>query len=162
MSILRTKAMRYIKIVGTVIGLLLGSAFSWCSADANSVEFCQLVENPAKYDGARISVIAVYSYGYEWQELTCMECRSKGKTWLTFHPEAIDKVRKQLKKAPRHQGIISGRFTGVFHGTGGPYGDGSFKYEFEVEGIFGIRTLARDWKTPLAHVGGCKELVPGK
>ena len=130
------------------------------SADVDRADLCELVESPVKYNGSRVTVRAVYNYGYEWQELVCTECRANGRTWFAFNPDAKDRIRKQLKKAPRHQGIISGRFTGVFHGTGGPYGDGTFRFEFEVEEVSDIHVLVRDWKTPLDQVGSCKSMAP--
>lgn len=120
-------------------------------AEKEQLRYCDLTENPEKYTGERVTIRAVYNYGFEWQELLCWECRNKGRTWLTFHPDFTDKLNKQLRKAPRHAGIIIGRFTGVFHGRGGPYGDGGYPFEFEVEEVSEVKVLVRNYKRPLSE-----------
>jgi len=88
-----------------------------------------------------------------------MECRIRGKTWLEFSTDSVERVRKQLRKAPRYQGIISGRFTGVFTAGGGPYGDGSYRIKFEVQDVTDVRVIVRDWKTPLSEKNGsCRDI----
>jgi hypothetical protein len=142
-----------------IISLLAGShGTARSSSGGQSLGYCELVENASKYSGSRVTVMAVYNYGYEWQEMLCMECRADGKTWLEFNTDAAKRIKKQMKKAPQGQGIVSGRFTGVFHATGGPYGDGSYKFEFEVEEVSDLRVLVRDWKSPLDRVGSCKSI----
>jgi hypothetical protein len=121
-----------------------------------TVQFCDLVQNPEIYDGQRVTVRAVYNYGFEWQELLCMECHIRGKTWLQFDSDTAKQVRKGLRKAPRHQGIIIADFTGIFHAKGGPYGDGSYRYSFEVEAVENMKVLAKCVTTSISAVGRCR------
>ena len=136
--------------------LLICPRATRASEGSEQVPLCDLVRNPAAYNGLRLSVKAVYSYGYEWQELLCTECRAEGKIWATFQTDAVGRLRRQLNKAPRDQGIVTGKFTGVFHASGGPFGDGTFRFEFVIEQAQQVRVLVRDWKTGLAEVGACK------
>ena len=71
----------------------------------DSVTFCDLVRNPDKYDGQEVSVRATYRYGFEWQELYCLDCKDKGKAWLEvpfdLDDAAIWPLRRCLLLIPR-------------------------------------------------------------
>jgi hypothetical protein len=71
----------------------------------DSVTFCDLVRNPDKYDGHEVSVRATYRYGFEWQELYCLDCKDKGKAWLEapfdLDDAAIRPLRRCLLLIPR-------------------------------------------------------------
>lgn len=61
--------------------------------------FCDLLNNPVKYDGQRVTVDAYYSYFFEVSWIFCWECRDKGRTWLEISEDADAKrVRQQLAK----------------------------------------------------------------
>ena len=59
------------------------------------VEFCDLMADPAKYDGKTVKVRATWRYGFEWDELYCRGCRELGKTWRTV--AELDKENQKLK-----------------------------------------------------------------
>lgn len=146
-----------LQIVLCLLFLASGYPSSGQQKGAEDVKFCDLIATPEKYDGARVSVYAVYNYGFEWQELLCMECRKWGQmTWLEFSVEHDKKLRKQMRKAPKDHGFIAARFTGVFRRRGHSYG--GYTFEFEVEDVSGVRVLIRDYKTPLSSVPSCCKL----
>src|SRR5258706_4902408 len=87
------------------------------------VAYCDLVRNPAGYDGKKVSVQATYRYGFEWQEIYCVECRASAKTWLEFPGDPPTQIKKALKGVPQYQGTLNATFRGVFHSCGS-FGDG--------------------------------------
>jgi hypothetical protein len=54
-----------------------------------TLRFCDLVRNPAEYNGKTVTVRATYRYGFEWEELYCLDCLDKGKAWLEV-PSDLD------------------------------------------------------------------------
>ena len=53
-------------------------------ADHAAMSYCELLRHPKEYDGKDVVVRASYRYGFEWQEMFCLDCRRLGKTWLEF------------------------------------------------------------------------------
>ena len=115
------------------------------------VAFCDLVANPDKYDGKEVTVRATYRYGFEWQEIFCMECRKIAKTWLEFDEGLKSEFKATLKKFPRDQGTVNGIFTGTFHSSKGPYGDGGYRFRFDVKAISRIEVVSKEGWDP-AHL----------
>ncbi len=98
----------------------------------STVAFCDLVSNPAKYNGKEITTRASFRYGFEWQEIFCLACEGEAKVWLEFSEDLNEKSKAALKKTPKDHGIINAVFTGTFR-TSGPYGDGGYRFELEVK-----------------------------
>ncbi|HKS30533.1 MAG TPA: hypothetical protein VJS44_22095 [Pyrinomonadaceae bacterium] len=111
------------------------------------VTYCDLVRNPEKYDSKEVTVRATYRYGFEWQEMFCLECREIGKTWIEFKDIAPD-VKAQLRKLPKHQGTINAVFTGTFQSSNGPFGDGGYSFRFIVKAVSRIEVISKDGWTP--------------
>jgi len=66
--------------------------FSCCALSAaaqTQVSFCDLLRNPDTYDGKEVTVRATYRYGFERQQLYCLECIDKGRAWLEL-PDDLD------------------------------------------------------------------------
>src|SRR3712207_4532748 len=61
-----------------------------------AVAYCDMLANAQDYDGKEVSVRASYRYGFEWQELFCIECRNLGKTWLDFDQDNPQYFRAAL------------------------------------------------------------------
>jgi hypothetical protein len=117
------------------------------SADG-MVAYCDLVTDPDKYDGKEVTVRATYRYGFEWQEVFCMECRKIAKTWLEFDGELNRESKARLKKFPRDQGTVNATFTGTFHSSKGPYGDGGYRFQFDVRAISSVEVLSKQGWDP--------------
>lgn len=117
------------------------------------VSYCELIDHPEEYDGKQIEVKASHRYGFEWQELLCMKCRGKKKTWLEISLENEDPLKRVLRKLPKDQGIINATFYGVFH-TGGSYGDGGYAHMLDLKFMKDLKIISRN--------GGVPELLPAK
>jgi hypothetical protein len=83
-----------------------------------SRSFCELVRDPAMYDGKLVKVRATYRYGFEWQELYCLGCLDRGKAWSEFAHELDRGSRRALRRAPKYAGVVNVTVTGVFKGEG--------------------------------------------
>ena len=112
------------------------------------VSYCDLIRNMKEYENKPIAVSASYRYGFEWQELFCMGCRGQGKTWLEFNEKSANAVRRSLRNAPRDHGIINATFYGILEGSNGPYGDGGYAYQFDVESVKDVKVIYRDGRVP--------------
>lgn len=109
-----------------------------------AVEYCVLLQNPDRYDGKEVTVHATYRYGFEWQEIFCLECRKLGKTWLEFDDDLTRQSRTELKKWPKDQGTINAVFIGTF--SKGTYGDGGFRFQLRVKVISDSEVISkRGW-----------------
>ena len=137
----------------------LSTCPSWITANTQSknnqelegytqVSYCDLIRNLKEYENKPIAVSASYRYGFEWQELFCMGCRGQGKTWLEFTEKNDKAVRRALRKAPRDHGIINATFYGILDGSKGPYGDGGYSYQFDVELVKDVEVVYRDGRAP--------------
>ena len=112
-----------------------------------AVSYCDLMRNPRDFHGKRVAVAATYRYGFEWQELFCLACRSD-RTWLEFPREPVQPIKFQ--KAPREQGTINATFYGTFVGQRGSYGDGGFQYRFDLDFIRNDRLVSKSGSDPNA------------
>jgi hypothetical protein len=106
--------------------------------DFTTVEYCELISNPNKYDKKKIRVEANYRYGYEWSELLCPDCFNPEKrTWIDF--EQLDdscsskKLLKKFKKESPKGRTLSVIFAGTFE-TSSKRGYGSTNdYHFKLD-----------------------------
>ena len=113
----------------------------------DSISFCDLLKNPEKYDGKEVTVRATYRYGFEWQELFCLNCRNIGKTWLEIG-DITKKSEKILKKFPNDDGTITALFTGIFQSSKGSFGDGGYRFRFMLKEISKAKLLTKSGADP--------------
>jgi hypothetical protein len=112
------------------------------------MDYCDLVKNPEKYDGKEVTVRATYRYGFEWQEMFCLECRKVGKTWLEFDSDNTKPLEAALKKTPKDMGTINAVFSGIFQSSKGPFGDGGYRFKFTVKVISNVEVVYKDGRDP--------------
>src|SRR5215813_13785653 len=62
-----------------LISLMFLSVATYAQTPA---KFCDLLRNPEKYRDQRVKVRATFRYGFEWQQLYCLDCLDKGRAWL--------------------------------------------------------------------------------
>jgi hypothetical protein len=118
------------------------------SCSPPTVTYCDLVKNPERYDGKEVIVRAAYRYGFEWQEMFCLECREIGKTWLELDDDITPTSKAALRKAPKNEGTINAVFSGTFHSSKGPYGDGGYRFKFVVKTISQVEVVYKDGRVP--------------
>ena len=132
------------------------------------VSFCDLIEDPGKFDGRAVTLSASYRYGFEWQELFCFSCRGSARVWLNPGDEPSKLLARELRRLPKHQGTINGTFTGVFRGGASAYGDGGHRYQPDLSALGGINIVSKSGAVPEAlraaqrkRLYDCKTLTPG-
>lgn len=130
------------------------------SSDASPVEYCHLIKNPAAYDGKQVTLRATYRYGFEWQEIYCLKCRDLGKTWLEIW-DPTKKSSEILKKLPNDDGTVNATFTGTFQSSGGPFGDGSYRFRFLLREISQAELLTKSGADPNALPENLRKKVCG-
>src|SRR5690606_7007917 len=100
-------------------------ALCWLVAGEDSrSELCDMIDRPQAFDGKRVTLRASYRYGYEWQEIYCLQCRPLAKVWLAIPPELPKNVQRHLNRLPKNQGTVNATFTGMFRGSPSAFGDG--------------------------------------
>lgn len=126
-----------------VVGSLNGS-----SVDYDEVAYCDLVHDPARYDGKRVTVSASYRYGFEWQELYCLTCQGAGRTWLEFPQDPPPEMKRAFKGTPKGQGTLNATFRGVFQAKPGSFGDGGYKFRLVLEDLSAVKVVSRSGGVP--------------
>jgi hypothetical protein len=100
--------------LGAILAFLL---FVPSSHSQDSVSFCDLFRNPAKYDGKEVIVRATWRYGFEWSQFYCIDCSTKEMTWLEISPDLDEESSRVLKHIPK-AGIVNITVKGVFQSKG--------------------------------------------
>ncbi len=103
---------------------------------------CDVLNDPARYEGETITVAASYRYGLEWQEIFCLRCRELGRIWLEFDERRSEALNQAFSRSPKDQGTVNAMFTGVFRSTGGPFGDGGYKFLFRLTDVDSLATVS--------------------
>ena len=133
--------------IPTTIVIVLGFSLSVGVHPEPQVTLCELVRNPALYDGKEVTVRATYKYGFEWQMLYCLDCLDKGKAWLELPIDLDDASVKALKRAPRGAGTVNLTVQGVFRG-GGHYGhQNMYSYQLVAHKVSNVAVVIRGMKT---------------
>jgi hypothetical protein len=130
--------------------LILFASPCFAAGQDSVLDFCEVINRPAVFDGKRVSVRASYRYGFEWQEVYCLECRSLAKVWLAIPPELPKGVQKNLNRLPKNQGTINATFTGVFHGSRSAFGDGGYQYQLDLESLERVVVVPKSGAVPEA------------
>jgi hypothetical protein len=110
------------------------------------ISFCDLLGNSEKYDGKEVTVRATYRYGFEWQELYCLDCLVKDKVWLEFGSDLDDSSHKALRRAPKGAGIVNLTVQGTFK-SGGSFGRlAGYRYELTARNIRDVVVVQKGMK----------------
>jgi hypothetical protein len=111
------------------------------------VSFCDLVQNPEKFNGKEVTVRATYRYGFEWEQLYCLDCLDKGKAWLEIPADIDDASEKAMKQAPKGAGIVNLTIQGTFM-SGGTYGHlNGYRYQFVAKEISNVAVVLKGMKS---------------
>jgi len=116
-----------------------------------TVNFCDLINNPARYDGKNVVVRASLRSSFEYSELFCLACPGRGSTWPDFVGDDEWKgPRRDLRRIPS-VGISNGTFSGIFESSKGPYGHMNlYQFRLVVDSVSGVSIVSRSEAPPLS------------
>ena len=114
------------------IAFLCGAACSCFGQESipPRVSFCELLNNPERYNMKEVTVRATYKYGYEWSYLYCLTCVDKGRVWLEFPFNLDASATKALKRGPKGAGTINVTVQGTFIKCGSCGHQGGYPFKF--------------------------------
>jgi hypothetical protein len=123
---------------------MLVLSLSAVSETQTLLRFCDLLENPEKYNGREVTVRATYQYGYEWNYLYCLGCEKRGRVWLEMPAYFEDRrTEVELSKAPDGAGIVNVTVTGTF-AYGSTYGHlNGYRYQLSVTKLRNLVVLQK-------------------
>ncbi|HKV60592.1 MAG TPA: hypothetical protein VJO16_01655 [Candidatus Acidoferrum sp.] len=126
-----------------------------------AVSFCDLVRNPERFNAKEVTIRATYRYGFEWEELYCLDCLDKGKAWLEIPADIDDASRKALKRAPKGAGIVDLTVIGTFM-SGNTYGHSNgYQHKFVAKEISDVAVIVKGMKSPAEEKQGEKQWACG-
>jgi hypothetical protein len=114
-----------------------------------TVDFCDLLRDPAKYEGMKVTVRASLRTDFEYDEVFCMNCLALGRTWPEFVGEdAWEGPKRPLRKLPS-SGIVTATFDGVFESRTGAYGHMNlYRFQFRVTSMRDVSVIYRGSTPP--------------
>jgi len=118
-------------------------SFSSTIAKAPTVQFCDLISDPDRYDGQVVRTQAIYFRNMENQRLEDLACGNEGAfVWVEFNPSYVytdEALKKKLQDVlcpsqPCPIGRARVTVVGRFHGPReGPYGHlGEYHFRFSL------------------------------
>ncbi len=121
---------------------LLGCLALSASENPQEVKYCDLMRSPDTYLGKEIRIRAIYKYGFEMQRLESPDCCGEQPVKIWVELGALSgHSRKLFHRFPKGMGLGLAIFTGVLD-SGGPFGDGGYRYRFTVDQIEAIEATA--------------------
>lgn len=109
-----------------------------------TAHFCDLIRNPAQYEGKKVFVRASLRAHFEYTEMFCLSCAGMGATWPEFAGEddweGSDRVLRRIPKA----GIVNATFGGTFESSQGAYGHmGIYRFRFRIASMRDMSVVYR-------------------
>jgi hypothetical protein len=127
----------------------------WTTTEAQTIEtvsYCDLMRQPAQYNGKVIRVSAIYRYGFEWSTLYCPECIDETQTWIGFSETFISSTKRSLRKKIGENGFrgktVKVKLVGRFDGGGGYGHMGVYKYRIIVDRLEEAEVILKDSPSP--------------
>jgi hypothetical protein len=109
---------------------------------AEVVDLCDVLGSPGQYEHKELVVTAGFRVGYEWQELVCYVCPSKGRIWVEFTRDT--RGASKLPKVKAFDQLEKVTFQGLFEGREKAYGHLSgYRFRFIVTEV---KAATRVWK----------------
>ncbi len=125
-----------------------GFAFSQkpnlAKSDLPTVSFCDLVREPAKYEGKTVRVKGIYRTSFEVSELTGPECLGpRRRAWLSIAANQCPDS-KNIGGEEFYGKLADIVAIGTFHSAGGRFGHlGGYPFEFNVACVESVTVRAR-------------------
>jgi hypothetical protein len=139
-------------LLGIPSGMRATAVYS--ADDIPTVDYCELINHPEKYDQKTVRVRAIYRYGYEWSEIYCPDCFDRNRrTWVESDnlTETCPKTKaiKQLRDSGYKGRTVRVVMVGKFHGSGGGYGHlNGYRFQLDVSCVEEAKTIFRDSPLP--------------
>jgi hypothetical protein len=111
-----------------------------------TVPFCELLNNPERYNRTEVTIRATYKYGYEWSYLYCLTCLDKGKVWLEFPFDLDASATKALKRGPKRAGTVNVTLQGTFIKCGNCGHEGGYPFLFVASKASDVRVVVKEMK----------------
>lgn len=111
-----------------------------------TLSYSNLMQNKDLYFGKTVRVKAFHIYGFEWSFLCDTECKErKHETWIEFEDELCKGSKRKLKKGSDN---FDNKAEVIYVGTlsSGNFGDGSYKYQFNVSCVESYKKLKVELK----------------
>jgi hypothetical protein len=113
-----------------------------------TTSFCDLLQNPQKYEGKEVTVRATWRYGFESSELYCLDCHTTVKTWLEISGDLDDASAKAIKRTPKDFAIVNITVQGTFR-SGGRYGHmDMYPNRFIARKVSDVKIVLKGLKSP--------------
>jgi hypothetical protein len=146
-------------MVSGVVVLLLSAVAAAESSAPVTISYCDLIRDPQSAVGKKITVRAVYRYGFELQRLDPADCcpGKRLKIWVEMGSSA-GRSKKFLDRFPKGMGLALATFSGQFE-TGGPFGSGEYRFLFIVDDLSNVEAMAHptDAEKPPWKIKDCSE-----
>ena len=135
-------------LMRSVLVLISLTFFSVATYAQTPVKLCDLLQNPEKYRDQTVNVRATFRYGFEWQQLYCLDCLDKGRAWLSLPNDMDDESKRIFKKMPKGAGIVNVTVVGVLH-FGSSYDHlNGYRYELIAQEIRDVVVIQKGSKDP--------------
>lgn len=111
------------------------------------ISFCELVQNPQRFDQKTIRVAAVYRYGQYWNELFCPGCKRDDRISFEIGADFESKTRKKLRKRIKHSDrgrTLNVLVVGKFVGSGNFGHRGALRFALIVDSIEDAQIILED------------------
>lgn len=134
------------KIRRSSIAVFIGAVLVASSASLPPpMKFCDLMEDPGKYNEKLVRVRATWTYGYEWSYLHCLGC--EGRVWLDTS-ELDEQSERAVKHTPKDAALVNVDVEGIFE-AGGSFGHlNGYKYQFKAHTIANPEVISKGMKGP--------------
>jgi hypothetical protein len=130
-------------------------------AKPEKVTYCDLISSPDRHLGKQIRIRTIYKYAFEMQVLEPPDCCADKpvKIWVEVGP-LNGRSRKLLQRFPSGMGLGLATFTGILE-SGGPFGDGGYRYRFTIDQIDAVEATAHPSATspPNWEPQNCKPAI---
>jgi len=125
-----------------------------------TIDYCELIHNPGKYDGKVVRTAVTYRFGFEWSEFYCLNCwDGHHRTWV--ESGELCSGSEKIKPNGFRGRTVNLQVVGTFYGPVRP-GHGhlnAYQYKFIINCIEKAKTIWNDSFVPTALPAGVAKKV---
>jgi hypothetical protein len=120
-------------------------------ATYSATSVCGLLRNRDAFEGRQVTVVGTYRYGFEWQELYCLDCVIIGRIWVEWSDD--ESVARGLSGLPKHAGTANVVVAGIFESGGGYGHEGGYPAQIADAKPLRVEFVSRSDPHPNALTG---------